>query len=256
MSPNSAGRAEKLGYTNVKVYHEGLPEWTKRNATVLSAKSLKEAFIDKSIPAVLVDVRSVAAASKGHIKGAVSLPAADIAAGISKFPPKDQKPPIIVYDQTGGDEAGSAARTLIAAGYPVSILTGGADAWQSAGFPVEAGQLPTTIVYVPKLRPGEIPIDEFRKIAANTPADTLILDVRNHEESQAGKIKDAKCIPDEQLLDRLADIPKDKRIILHCSTGVRAEMAYHKLKDKGYNVQFVNARVDIDDKGNFKIEKP
>ena len=36
MSPNSAGRAEKLGYTNVKVYHEGLPEWPKKNYTVLS----------------------------------------------------------------------------------------------------------------------------------------------------------------------------------------------------------------------------
>ncbi len=255
MSPNSAGRAEKLGYTNVKVYHEGLPEWTKRNPTVLSAQSLKEAFIDKSIPAVLLDVRSAAAASKGFIKGAVSLPAAEVSANISSFPPRDKKPPVIVYDQNGGDEAQTAAKTLVASGYStVSMLTGGIEAWQAAGFPVEAGQLPTTIAYVPKLRPGEISIDDFRKIAANTPPDTLIIDVRNHDESQAGKLKDAKCIPDEELLDRLADIPKDKKIILHCSTGVRAEMAYHKLKDKGYNVQFVNAKVDIDDKGNFKIE--
>ncbi len=256
MSPNSAGRAEKLGYTNVKVYHEGLPEWTKRNPTVLSVQSLKEAFVDKNIPAVILDVRSPAAASKGFIKGAVTLPAADVAAGTSKFPPKDKKPPIIVYDQSGGDDAADAARTLIAAGYAVSLLTGGMDAWRTAGFPIENGQMPTVITYAPKPRPGEISIEDFKKIAENTPADTLILDVRNHEESQAGKIKDAKCIPDEQLLDRLADIPKDKKIILHCSTGVRAEMAYHKLKDKGYNVQFVNARVDIDDKGNFKIEKP
>ncbi len=40
------------------------------------------------------------------------------------------------------------------------------------------------------------------------------------------------------------------------STGVRAEMAYHKLKEKGYNCRFLNAKVEIDDKGNFKIEKP
>jgi len=33
--------------------------------------------------------------------------------------------------------------------------------------------------------------------------------------------------------------------VTHCSTGVRAEMAYHKLKEKGYNVQFLNAKVDI-----------
>ncbi len=257
MSPNSAGRAEKLGYTNVKVYHEGLPEWTKRNPTVLSVQSLKEAFVDKGVPAVLLDVRSSSASSQGFIKGAVTLPAPDVAAGISKFPPKEQKPPIIVYDQRGGEDSGNAAKMLVAAGYTaVSILTGGIDAWRTAGFPVETGRMQTAITYAPRLRPGEISIEDFKNIAANTPADTLILDVRNHEESQAGKIRDAKCIPDEQLLDRLADIPKDKRIILHCSTGVRAEMAYHKLKEKGFNVQFVNARVDIDDKGNFKIEKP
>ncbi len=34
----------------------------------------------------------------------------------------------------------------------------------------------------------------------------------------------------------MGELPKDKRIVAHCSTGVRAEMAYHKLKEKGYNV--------------------
>jgi rhodanese-related sulfurtransferase len=130
------------------------------------------------------------------------------------------------------------------------------DAWQAAKYPVETGNLATTIVYVPKPRPGEISIDDFKKIAANTPADTLILDVRNQDEGNAGMLKGAKLIPDEEILDRLAEIPKDKKIITHCSTGVRAEMAYHKLKEKGYNVQFLNAKVEIDKDGNAKIEKP
>jgi rhodanese-related sulfurtransferase len=257
MSPNSAGRAEKLGYTNVKVYHEGLPEWTKRNYTVLSALFLKEAYVDKDIPAVLLDVRPAAVSQKGYIKGAVALQAADVATNIAKFPPKDKKPPIIIYDQTGSDEAGNAAKALITAGYTsVTILTGGMDAWQTATYPVETGALATTIVYVPKPRPGEISIDDFKKIAANTPADTLILDVRNQDEGNAGMIKGAKLIPEEEIVDRLAEIPKDKLIITHCSTGVRSEMAYHKLKEKGYNAKFLNARVEIDKDGNAKIERP
>ena len=256
MSPNSAGRAEKLGYTNVKVYHEGLPEWTKRNYTVLSAQFLKEAFIDKDIPHVLLDVRS-AAAEKGFIKGAVAMTGADIAKNLDKFPPKDKKPPIMVYDQNGGGDAKNAALTLVKAGYTaVDIVTGGFDAWKAANFPVETGKLASAIVYVPKPRQGEIAIDDFKKIAANTPADTLILDVRNRDEGNAGMIKGAKLVPDEEIMDRLADIPKDKKIVTHCSTGVRAEMAYHKLKEKGYAVQFVNAKLEIDDKGNFEIEKP
>jgi rhodanese-related sulfurtransferase len=256
MSPNSAGRAEKLGYTNVKVYHEGLPEWTKKNFTVLSTQFLKDAYIDKDIPNVLLDVRPAAVAQKGFIKGAVTLPAADVAANVTKFPPKDKKPPIIIYDQSGGDDSRNAATALISAGYTsVTILTGGMDAWQAAKYPVETGAIAANIVYVPKPRPGEISIDDFKKIAANTPADTLILDVRNQDEANAGMFKGAKLIPEEELLDRLAEIPKDKLIVTHCSTGVRSEMAYHKLKEKGYNVKFLNAKVEIDKEGNAKIEK-
>ncbi len=40
--------------------------------------------------------------------------------------------------------------------------------------------------------------------------------------------------------------PKDKRIVTHCSTGVRAEMAYTVLKQAGFaNVAFLNAPVDF-----------
>ncbi len=257
MSPNSAGRAEKLGYTNVKVYHEGLPEWTKKNYTVLSAQFLKDAWIDKDIPVVLLDVRPAAAAEKGFIKGAVTMPAAEVASNIAKFPPKEKKAPIIIYDQNGGDDAKVAAKALIADGYaPVAIVTGGLDAWKAATYPIEAGKPAANIVYVPKPRPGEISIEDFKKIAANIPADTVILDVRNRDEADAGMIRGAKLVPDEELLDRLAEVPKDRKIITHCSTGVRAEMAYHKLREKGYNAAFLNAKVAIDKDGNLKLEKP
>jgi rhodanese-related sulfurtransferase len=255
MSPNSAGKAEQLGYTNVKVYHEGIPAWVKNNFLVLSPKFLKEAWIDKEIPHILLDVRPAAEAAKGFIKGAVTLPAADVAGAVTKFPPKDKKPPIMMYDDKGGDSAKTAAKALIAAGYTVDIITGGIEGWKAAGYPVESGTLATNIVYVPKPRPGEISIEEFRKIAMNTPADTLILDVRNTDEGNAGMIKGAKLVPDEEILQRLAEIPKDKKIITHCSTGIRAEMAYHKLKEKGYNVQFVNANVTIDKDGKFEVSK-
>jgi rhodanese-related sulfurtransferase len=257
MSPDSARRAESLGYTNVKVYHEGTPEWVKRNYLVLSTQFLKEAWIEKDIPHVLLDVRAAKDAEAGFIKGAVSLPAANVEKSLAKFPPKDKKAPIMIYDQKGGGDAVKAAKALIAAGYaPVDIVSGGFDAWKAAGFPVQAGKLAENIVYVPKPRPGEISIEDFTRIAKAAPADTLILDVRNRDEGNAGMIKGAKLVPDEEILDRFAEIPKDKKIVTHCSTGVRAEMAYHKLKEKGYNVQFLNAKADIDKDGNFKIEKP
>ncbi len=256
MSPKSAAKTEQLGYTNVKVYHDGMPGWSKRNYAVLSVPFLKEAWIDKEIPHVLIDARSEKEARKGFIKGAVTMPAAEVEKSLAKFPPADLKPPIIIYDEKGGDGAVKAAKALIAAGHTrVDIVTGGFDAWKSAGYPVETGNLATTIAYVPKPRPGEISIEEFKKIAANTPPDVLILDVRNQDEANAGMIKGAKLVPDEEILERFAEIPKDKLVVTHCSTGVRAEMAYHTLKGKGYNVKFLNANITIDKDGKFGITK-
>ncbi len=256
MSPKSASMAEKLGYTNVKVYHEGLPEWNKRNYTVLSARFLKEAWIDKDIPNVLLDVRPANDARKGFIKGAVTLPAAEVAANVSKFPPKEKKPPIIIYDDKSGDDAKNAAKALISAGYTsVSLVTGGMDAWKTANYPVETGNLAANIVYTPKPRPGEIMLEEFEKIAASIPAGAMILDVRTPDEANAGMIKGAKLVPQEDLLQRLSDIPKDKLVVAYCNTGVRAEMAYHTLKDNGYNVKFLNAKITYDKDKNFTIEK-
>jgi rhodanese-related sulfurtransferase len=69
-------------------------------------------------------------------------------------------------------------------------------------------------------------------------------------------LKTAKLIPAEEIKDRTAEIPKDKLIITHCSTGVRAEMAYHTLKELGYtNVKFVNAKMDFEKNGSYKLSK-
>lgn len=204
----------------------------------------------------MLDVRPAEKAKRGFIPGAVSFPAQDADKLISKLPPPDMKPPVIVYDQEGGKDAKEVAQKLVNAGYKrTMVVTGGYDLWYNSNYPTKHGDLATEIVYVPKPRPGEIAIEEFKKIAANTPPDILILDVRNQDEANAGMIKGAKLIPDEEILARLAEIPKDKMIVTHCATGVRAEMAYHKLKEKGYNVKFLNANITIEKDGSFNITK-
>jgi rhodanese-related sulfurtransferase len=160
----------------------------------------------------------------------------------------------MVYDGDGGNAALYSARMIQQSGQVnVNVVTGGFDGWKAAGYKVATGTAGTKIAYAPKPRPGELSVAEFTQLAKATPADTLILDVRNQDEANAGMIKGAKLIPDEELLARMGEVPKDKRIIAHCSTGVRAEMAYHKLKDKGYKVNFLNADMDIKKDGSIKI---
>jgi rhodanese-related sulfurtransferase len=82
----------------------------------------------------------------------------------------------------------------------------------------------------------------------------MIIDVRTTKEGNAGMLKNAKLIPADEIKERLAEIPKDKLVVLHCNTGTVAEVAYNSLKELGYsNVRFVNAKVEFAKDGSFKI---
>ncbi len=254
LSPASASKAEKLGYTNVKVYHDGMPEWKKAGKTVLSTTKYVKDNMDKDIPQVIIDIRDVEVAKKEHIKGAVSMPLKELETAKDRFP-ADKKAPIILYaDDPKTVE--SAFKIVRGWGYTnTSILKGGFSAWKAEGNPTEVDKLQTAIVYVPKPRPGEIPVEEFKTIAETLPPDKLILDVRDEDEAMHGMLKGAKNIPTQEIIGRLAEIPKDKEIIVHCATGVRAEMAYHTLKDAGYKARFLNANIKIDKEGKYEITK-
>jgi rhodanese-related sulfurtransferase len=255
MSPLSQRKAVGMGYKNTKVYHEGVPEWQTKDFLVTRPEFVKAAYVDKDIPAIILDVRSPEEAAGGRIKGAVSMPAASVKSQIKSFPAPKLQAPIIVYDGRGGADAIAAARALIKGGQQnVQVVNGGLLGWQRLGYATEQGTpAATKVAYAPKPRPGSIAIDEFSKLAQATPADVLILDVRNVDEANAGMIKGAVLIPEEDLAARIAELPKGKRIIIHCSTGIRAEMAYHKLKDAGFKAGFLNAEIDIDKQGKFKI---
>jgi rhodanese-related sulfurtransferase len=58
MSPLSQRKAIAMGYKNTKVYHEGVPEWQTKDYLVTRPEFVKEAYVDKDIPAVILDVRS------------------------------------------------------------------------------------------------------------------------------------------------------------------------------------------------------
>jgi rhodanese-related sulfurtransferase len=255
MSPLSQRKAIALGYTNTRVYHEGIPEWETKDYLATTPEFVKAAYLDKDIPAVILDVRSAEEAAAGHIKGAVGIPLKSLPAQLKSFPDPKLKAPIIVYDGRGGADAIAAARMLVKAGQSnVQVITGGLLGWQAAGYALESGVPPLAkVTYQPKPRPGSIPPEEFAALARATPPDVLILDVRNRDEANAGMIKGAVLIPDEELAARMKELPKDKRIVAHCSTGIRAEMAYHKLKDAGYRAAFVNAEIDIAKDGSFKL---
>lgn len=257
MSPGSLAKAKKLGYTNVKVFVEGMPAWTTKNHGVIAPKGFKATYPDKDMPAVVLDVRPAAEIEKGFIKGAVAV--ADLAKVIKdQMPAPKVKAPIMVVDHEGGMAAKSAAAELVKAGYTgVNVLQGGMKAWQADGLPVQTGAAAAKVAFVPKPKPGSVSNDEFAKFANLAPdqrKEVLILDVRTRKEAQDGIIKGALNLPQEELAGRSAELPKDKRILIHCSTGLRAEMAYALLRDQGFKAAFLNAELTVIDTGEFTID--
>lgn len=81
--------------------------------------------------------------------------------------------------------------------------------------------------------------EEFNKAIENP--DTIVVDMRNHYESEVGRFDRAYC-PDadtfrEELplvIDHLAG-QEDKKIIMYCTGGIRCEKASAYLKHKGFN---------------------
>lgn len=250
LSPDSARRAEALGYTNVKVFHDGMPDWKKAgNLVVSEAEDLKN-LIEEDFAHVLIDLRPADEARKGFIPGAVSLPQQVLAASKEIFP-SDKSAPIVLYSS---DRSEGAFKIVRGWGYKnTTILNNGLRSWEKIGGVLASGEMATSISYVPKPRPGEISIEEFKVIIEQGSPDTIILDVREVEEAMNGMLKGALNIPSGQIRYRIADLPKDKEIITHCVTGIRAQTAYQKLKEKGYKARFLNAVIQIANDGTHEI---
>ncbi|HEU0198611.1 MAG TPA: rhodanese-like domain-containing protein [Nevskiaceae bacterium] len=86
---------------------------------------------------LVIDVRSAAEFKKGHMLGAVSVPAAKVKERGSQFD-KDLERPVIVYCNLGGSSV-EVAKGLRARGHKeVYVLKGGINAWQNSNLPVTA----------------------------------------------------------------------------------------------------------------------
>jgi rhodanese-related sulfurtransferase len=52
----------------------------------------------------------------------------------------------------------------------------------------------------------------------------------------------------DELQGRLKELPKDKEIVTHCRTGLRAEMGYTILRNGGFKTRFLNDKVAVIEK--------
>ena len=69
---------------------------------------------------------------------------------------------------------------------------------------------------------------------ASLPADAVKIDVRTPAEYELGTISGFVNIPVDELRGRLAELPKDRLIVVTCAIGLRGYLAYRILKQHGF----------------------
>ncbi len=118
LSHKSAAKALEMGYTNVKVFDRGYPEWKKIYGVSGAAMHVKAGSVEGSIDLerfksiiannpesiMLIDVRDADEFAKGSFKTAINIPVENLESKIKGFP--DDKP--IVYVCPTGARSGEA----------------------------------------------------------------------------------------------------------------------------------------------------
>lgn len=250
MSPKSAGLAAKWGHKNPLVYVDGLPTWKKSGKRVVpSVNHIESGNI------VLIDLRESGKVEKGYIPRAYTMPFDEFEDFEDAFP-LSLGAPIYLYSDKDSDISG-AIKMAKEWGYKNIVgFFGGLDAWKGAGKQLQKGPAMTAsdetpISWQKTLGDGEISISDFTKSLKSELI--YVVDARTPAEFESGHFPGSVSMPLEQMKGRLAEIPKDKFIVVHCKTGGRGEIGYRMLKEEGFAVKFLNAECECYTDGDYEI---
>ncbi len=255
LSHKSAKKAETLGYTNVKVYAKGYPEWLKTKGEYASVSVDYVARAIEENRALIVDSRPRKPKfNKGHIPSAVSMPFTKFETLSGKLP-RDLDTPVVFY--CGGLKcrlSHKSAKATQALGYTnVKVFSKGYPEWKKAfgasgqEIQIKAGEVE-----------GSMDIAMFKDLLENRPESIMIIDVRDADEFEKGSFKSAVSIPVDNLEDKIKELPFDKPIVFVCSTGARSGESFYMLQDlkpEMKNVYYIEAGIQFNSDGSWELLK-
>lgn len=267
LSHNSAFKAQQLGYTNVKVYAEGMPDWkTKGGDVSVSAVYIKK-LIDEKATYTLVDARPKRVADKGMIPTAINISDTEFDKHVDKLPA--DKAQLLIYYCGGlecvlSDKSADKARKLgytnvvtYPEGYPewekLYAASQSAAAGGASGAAAGSAAGTNKAALVPGKEKGSVTVASFEQVWKSNPGSVMLVDVRDAKEYAAGTIKGAVNIPMNDLEKQIANLPKDKPVVFVCGTGARAGEAYDTTKLLAADVQawFIDGDIKFNPDGTY-----
>jgi hydroxyacylglutathione hydrolase len=160
--------------------------------------------------AIVVDTRRADAFATGHVAGTLNIP---LAKSFSTWAGWLVRYDVDTHLITAGEDAmRRAVRELAMIGldrvttwYDAGIVKG----WQSSGGAMGTVESMTSAELAPRLARGEV----------------TVVDVRNRSEWEAGHLPGAIHIPGGHLEARVAEIPRDRPIVVQCQSGSRSAIS-------------------------------
>jgi len=260
LSHQSAFKAEKLGYTNIRVYAAGYPDWIKRGHMGAVSVPYLRKLMDEGAPMTLIDSRPKERKfDKGHIPGAISVPDTQFDKLVDRLP-ADKASPLYFYCEglTCKLSSDSAARAVklgytavkvVPEGYPewVRLYGAGPSGEAAAAAPVIQGGKES----------GTISVASLEKILKEAPGSVHLIDVRDPKEFATGTFAGAINEPVSTLENRIDALPTDKPIIFFCGAGGRSGEAHDmaKLYKPSLKTWFVNADIKWKQDGSYTISE-
>ncbi len=167
----------------------------------------------------IIDTRAWAAFRENHVAGSLFVPLEkSFNTDAGSFVTEDEDI-VLVIDPTRVEEA---VRDLVRIG--LDRVVGYFDASKLGEVALQGGRMASTREIAAKDAAAEI---ESRK--------PFVLDVRRATEFAAGNIAGATNFAHTRLLSKLASVPKDREILVHCQGGVRSARACALLERHGYH---------------------
>jgi len=171
--------------------------------------------------AIVVDLRREAAFAAGHVPGTINIPLnRSFTTWAGWLLPYDRKF-YLLADERDEVAIDLAARDLTMIGLERVGGFFGPDvlaAWDARDGGLEAS---------PQATLAEV-------TGSKSDRGPAIIDVRNAAEWAEGHLPGARHIPLGELLDRIAEVPRDGPVVLHCQGGSRSAVALSLLQSRGF----------------------
>ena len=88
--------------------------------------------------------------------------------------------------------------------------------------------------------PQQVPTVTVPDVPAELPQSTVLLDVREQEEWDAGHAPQAQHIPMSELAGRLGELPSDQEVLVICRSGGRSARVTAYLNANGWDARNVD----------------